>query len=162
GFRNREFTMYAVPVLVAIELLAGELTRSRVRDWLVALVMFVAVWETISALMPFADLAGPGTRGQLLGGFSGSQIDNLLNRFNAQPGEMGGRVTNLLPRLLAWFLGGAQVETSFPVSDHRWLVWAGAALLLAIAARLLWLTLPSGTWRGRHTFARAVQLALVR
>src|SRR5262249_60771629 len=53
GFRNREFTMYAVPVLMAIELLSGELSRSRVRDWLIALVMFVAVWETISALMPF-------------------------------------------------------------------------------------------------------------
>src|SRR5262249_58036991 len=31
GFRNREFTMYAVPVLMAIELLSGELSRSRGR-----------------------------------------------------------------------------------------------------------------------------------
>ena len=163
GFRNREFTMYAVPALIGIELLTGELTRSRARDWLISLVMFVAVWESISALMPFADLAGPGTRGQLLGGFSGSQIDNLLNRFNAQPGEMGGRVTSLVPRLLAWFVGGTQVETSFPVSDHRWLGWAAAALLLAIAARLLWLTTPpTGTWRDRQAVVRAVQLPLVR
>ncbi|HJZ75797.1 MAG TPA: hypothetical protein VKE51_28885 [Vicinamibacterales bacterium] len=163
GFRNREFTIYAVPVLIAGELLTGQLTRSRLRDWLLSLVMFVAVWESISALMPFADLAGPGTRGQLLGGFSGSQIGNLLNRFNAQPGEMAGRVTSLLPRLLAWFVGGAQVETSLPVVEHRWLVWAAAALLAAVAVRLLSLMAPdAGSRPDRRALARSVQLALVR
>src|SRR6185295_10946690 len=45
GFRNREFTMYGVPVLLALELLTGELNRSRVRDWLLSMVMFLAVWE---------------------------------------------------------------------------------------------------------------------
>jgi len=162
GFRNREFTLYAVPVLLAIELAAGELTRARLREWLLALVMFVAVWESISALMPFADLAGPGTRGQLLGGFSGSQIGNLVNRFNGRPAEMIDRAASLVPSLLAWFVGGAQVETSFAVPDHRWLLWLAVAALAAIAGRLLVLAAPpAGARRDRAAFRHAAQRALV-
>jgi hypothetical protein len=155
--------MYAVPVLLALELASGKLTGSRLRDWLLSMVMFVAVWESISALMPFADLAGPGTRGQLIGGFAGSQIGNLVNRFNARPLEMAGRVTSLLPRLLAWFVGAAQVETSLPVPDHRWVAWLAAALLLAIAGRLLWLAAPpAAAWRDRRALVRELRKALVR
>ena len=86
GFRNREFTLYAVPVLLALELVMGELNRVRLREWLVSMAIFFAVWEAIEALKPLADLAGPGTRGQLLGGFSGSQVDNLLG--GVSPGSL--------------------------------------------------------------------------
>ena len=44
------------------------------------------LWEfrrkIIEALKPFADLMGPGTRGRLVRGFSGSQITNLAARFD--------------------------------------------------------------------------------
>ena len=73
GFRNREFVAYAVPALIVIELCSAEMTRARVRDWLVAVVVFAAVWQAVEALKPFADLMGPGTRGQLTA-FSGSQL----------------------------------------------------------------------------------------
>ena len=136
GFRNREFTIYAVPALLAIELVTGELTRSRVREWLLAMVMFLAVWEAIAALVPFADISGPGTRGQLLGGFSGSQIDNLIDRVNARPDEMVDRVARMGPMLLAWFVGGAQIDTGFPIRSRPWLVWLVAALIVAAAWRL--------------------------
>jgi len=163
GFRNREFTMYSVPVLVAIELVTGALTSTRIREWLLSFVIFVAVWESISALMPFADLAGPGTRGQLLGGFSGSQIGNLVNRFNGNPGELIARVSSLLPRLLAWFVGGAQVETRFPIPDHRWLAWTSLVLLLAMVGRVLWLIAPAAAvWRDRRALIAALRIPLVR
>ncbi|HKB11158.1 MAG TPA: hypothetical protein VKD69_10900 [Vicinamibacterales bacterium] len=163
GFRNREFTLYAVPVLLAIELAAGELTWARLRQWLLALVMFSAAWESISALMPFADLAGPGTRGQLLGGFSGSQLGNLLNRFNGGPGAIVERASTLLPRLLAWFVGGTQVETSFALPDRRWVARLAATLLVAIAARLLWLIAPPpAAWRDRRSAIEALRIPLVR
>ena len=162
GFRNREFTMYAVPVLLALELLTGELNRSRVRDWLLSMVMFLAVWESIEALMPFADLAGPGTRGQLLGGFSGSQIGNLMDRFNGRPGEMVERVTRMGPALLAWFAGGAQVGTSFPLRDRPWLVWISGACVLAATGRLLLLIGPhAGAWRDR-SFMRQLRVQIAR
>jgi hypothetical protein len=162
GFRNREFTMYGVPVLLALELVTGELNRSRVRDWLLSMVMFLAVWESIEALLPFADHAGPGTRGQLLGGFTGSQIGNLVDRFNARPGEMVERVARMGPALLAWFAGGAQVETSLPLRDRPWLVWLSGACLLVATARLALLMWPRADgWRER-SFMRQLRAPIVR
>jgi hypothetical protein len=160
GFRNREFTIYAVPVLLTIELACGELTRARLREWLLALAMFLAVWESIAALLPFADLAGPGTRGQLLGGFSNSQIDNLVDRINARPAEMIERIARMGPALIAWFSGGAQVETSFALSDRPWLVWLAAAFAAASAARLLMLTLRGGQIRAQIARASFAWYAL--
>jgi hypothetical protein len=163
GFRNREFTMYAVPVLLVIELASGELTRSRARDWLLSMVMFFAVSELISALMPYADLAGPGTRGQLLGGFSGSQVDNLVNRLNWRPGELVVRTERLVPGLLGWFTGAAQVETSFPLSDHRWLLFTAAVMLPAATARLVWLMMPRRqSWRDPRVWIVTLRASLVR
>jgi hypothetical protein len=60
GFRNREFTVYALPALVALELIGGEVTVERLRGWLLSAVVFCAVWESIEALKPFADLHGTG------------------------------------------------------------------------------------------------------
>ena len=137
GFRNREFTMYAVPVLIALEWASGEMDRARVVEWLLALVMFLAVWETVEALMPFADLEGPGTRGQLPGGFADSQIGNLVGRFNGRPAQLLDRIRSMGPALLAWFVGGAQIETSMPLPDRPWLVWLSAACLLSAAARVI-------------------------
>ena len=154
--------MYAVPVMLALELLTGELNRSRARDWLLSMAMFFAVWESIEALMPFADLAGPGTRGQLLGGFSSSQLGNLIDRFNGRPGEMVERLTRMGPQLLAWFAGGAQVETSLPIQGRPWLVWLAGACLLAATGRLVLLLAPhAGAWRDR-SFARQLRTQIAR
>src|SRR6185295_10304214 len=43
GFRNREFTVYALPALVALELISGEPIGERVRGWLLSAVVFCAV-----------------------------------------------------------------------------------------------------------------------
>ena len=162
GFRSREFTMYAVPVLFAIDLLSGALTRSRVRDWLLAAVMFLVVSESISALMPFADLAGPGTRGELLRGFSGSAVGNLVDRFNGRPAEFAGRVAALVPALFQWFVGTAQVESSFPVRNHPWVAWLAAALFVASATRFAFL-LATGAGPGdRRSLPETVRDAVVR
>ena len=142
GFRNREFTVYALPVLIALDVVSGELTRERVREWLLSAAVFFAVWESLEALKPFADFSGPGTRGQLLGGFSGSQVGNLLDRFNYQPGgALVERLTRLGPELLAWFVGASQVDTSLPLGDRPWLLWVAALCLLLAAGRVVWLTM---------------------
>jgi hypothetical protein len=160
GFRSREFTMYAVPALFAIDLMSGALTRSRIREWLLAAVMFLVVSESISALMPFADLAGPGTRGDLLRGFSGSAVGNLVDRFNGRPAEFAGRVAALVPALFQWFVGAAQVESHFPVRDHPWVAWLAAALFVAVAARLLFLL--AGGRHDRRSVVDAVRDGIAR
>ena len=143
--------MYALPALVALDVVSGELTRERVRDWLLSAVVFFAVWESIEALKPFADFTGPGTRGQLLGGFSGSQVGNLLDRFNYQPGgALVERLTRVGPELLAWFAGASQVDTSLPLGDRPWLLRVAGLCLLLAAGRLAWLTLSLDAVTGRN------------
>ena len=164
GFRNREFTVYALPALVALELLSGELTRERVRDWLVSAAVFFAVWETIEALKPLSDFSGPGTRGQLLGGFSGSQVGNLLDRFNYQPGgALVERMTRLGPQLVAWFAGARQVDTTLPLGDRPWLGRVAGLCTLLAAARLAWLTMSlDAVTRKDRSVVRSVRDQLAR
>jgi hypothetical protein len=101
--------------------------------------IFFAVWEAIEALKPLADLAGPGTRGQLLGGFAGSQVDNLLERFAWQPGALIERITRMGPELLAWFAGANQADAGIPVTNRPWLTWVGGVLVALALGRLLFL-----------------------
>ena len=159
GFRNREFTGYALPSLVALEVVNGELTWERGRGWLLSTVVFFAVWESIEALKPYADFTGPGTRGQLLGGFSGSQVGNLLDRFNYQPGGvLFERLARVGPEVVAWFAGARQVDTSLPLGDRPWLLWVAGLFLLLAAGRVAWLTLALDAAAGRNrSWVRSVR-----
>jgi hypothetical protein len=139
GFRNREFTLYAVPVLLALELIMGELTRTRMRDWFVSTAIFFAVWEAIEALKPFADLVGPGSRGQLIGGFAGSQVDNLLARVAWQPEALAERVMRMAPELVAWFAGSNPGYAGLPIANRPWLTWISGGLVGLATGRLLFL-----------------------
>ena len=98
GFRNREFVAYAIPAILAVEFLSGDLDRMRWLDWLRAAVAFAVIWQIIEALKPLADLMGPGTRGQLVGGFSGSQITNLAARFDFAFAALPERAARLGPQ----------------------------------------------------------------
>src|SRR5262249_26546832 len=160
-FRNREFTMYAVPVVVAIEAALGELDRKRVGEWLIALVVFFAVWEVVEALKPYADLEGPGTRGRLIGGFSGSQIENLVDRFNFRPGALVERIGRMGPTLVAWFAGATQVDTSLPLPNRPWLAWLAGLSALAAAGRLMGLAAAPANRSGR-SWPRAIRDQLAR
>jgi len=155
GFRNREFTLYAAPVLLVLDLITGELDRTRAREWLTSLAMFCAVWETIEALKPFADFLGPGTRGHLLGGFSGSQISNLTDRFDWQVAALGERARRIGAGLLAWFSGARQVDSSLPIHDRPWLAWSAGLSMLWAAGRLTWLLVrPRAAPRSDFRFVR--------
>ncbi len=141
GFRNREFVAYSVPAMLAVELLSGELDRGRIREWLAAAVSFVAVWQTVEALKPFADLMGPGTRGTLLGGFAGSQLTNLTDRFDFTPAALPDRASRLLPQIVAWFSGARQLNAVLPVPDRPWIAAVAAAYVVLVAGRLVVLIL---------------------
>lgn len=152
GFLNREFTFYAVPVLIALQIVTGEFTWLRARAWLASAVMFVIVWESVEALKPFADLAGPGTRGQLLGGFSGSQVSNLVGRFNWQPDALVTRVKTMMPEVLGWFIGARQVDSDFPLANRGWILWIALLFGMLLVVRLLQLV---ASERPRTQIARA-------
>ena len=108
-----------------------QMDRARVREWLMSLAMFFAVWESIEALKPFADFGGPGTRGQLLGGFSGSQLSNLTGRFNWQAGALGERIGRMGGELDGVAPGRPPDRQQPADSGPPWLVWAGGLGVLA-------------------------------
>ena len=144
AFRNREFTAYAIAGLLLVEMLGGELDRTRVQQWFAAAVTFAVGWQGIEVLKPFADLAGPGTRGQLIGGFLGSQFTNLIERSDFDRGALLGRTEHLMPALLQWFSGAEQIDTHLPVGPYPWAAWIVGALLFLAIARLIYVVLRPG------------------
>jgi hypothetical protein len=153
GFLQREFTAYAVPALLAVDL-AGRrrFTRDTIRKWLLAFVMFAAVWESVQALQPYADLMGPGTRGQLLGGFAGSQMGNLLRRMEMTPSEILPRMEGMIRLHLPRLLGAIAYEDHVPRARPL-VAWLLVAAFAAAAGRLVALV-----WRA----ARSSKLADLR
>ncbi len=163
GFLNREFTLYAVPVLLLLEAWTSKLTVKRLQHYLAAMVAFFAVWESVDALKRVADLWGPGTRGQSFEG-SASQVTNLLNRFDFHANTLPERVWRLSPDIMAWFGGARQVDTGFPLADHGWLPWLLGAGAVLVAARVLFLLAagaPPGTPR-EPSLTRRVQAQVAR
>ena len=141
GFLNREFSIYAVPVLLAAEAIEGTLWRADgVRRWLFTALTFLVVWDGVLAVRPYADLAGPGTHGSPLGGFPGSQIDNLTARARLTPAELPGRAavlgTDLYPRLL----GGVRIEDPVAAQGRKWIGYLLAVGLIAGLVRIAMLS----------------------
>ena len=137
GFLQREFTVYAVPILLLGDLLTRRLfTRAAIERWLVAAVACIAVWEGVQALQPYADLMGPGTRGGLLRGFAGSQIGNLMSRASVDPGSLRTRgrdmVTVHMPRVLGSHAFEAGRRRPRPLMS-----WLIVLVLLAAAVRVV-------------------------
>ena len=134
GILQREFTIYAVPVLVAADAIRNwPALRGTLRKWLIALVVFLAVWQAVQALQPYSDLMGPGTRGQLLGGFAGSQVANLAGRVTVDAGSIPARIEAMARLHVPRMLGGIVYEEGAR-RRRPWLTWLLAAGIIAAAA----------------------------
>ena len=124
GFLNREFTIYAVVVLLAGQLIARQLLQTAMlRHWLLAFVAFVVVWDGVNALRPYADLNGPGTRGGLVPGFGGSQIENLTNRIGQRPGDLPERVRTFLVDRMPSLVGAKRELDGIAHQGRDWMAW---------------------------------------
>jgi hypothetical protein len=149
GAMNREFTLYAVPVMALIAA-AGTLRPSRpaIARVVASAIVALAVWQSVQTLKPYADLMGPGTRGQLLRGSSGSQVANLTARFRWEPALVPGRVLRLTTDVGAALMGGRPHDDVVAPQGH-W--WAGAALAGLVATTLFVVT---GCWRRLRAWSR--------
>ncbi len=137
GFLNREFVLYAVPVLLAGQAWSGTLfTRSRVRAWLFALVAFLAVWQGIRALEPLSDVMGPGTRGAAAMAARGSQIENLSQRLQVDVRGLPARVWAITTRDVAGLLGGRSMVDGVAPQGRGWFGYVLAIALLAAIGRI--------------------------
>lgn len=140
GFLNREFTIYALPVVLASEAVGGRLfTRHAARRWTIAAAAFVGVWLAVAAVRPMADLYGPGTAGIEVPGPTGSQLKNILTRVAVVPGELPARAHAMAFDYLPRQLGARTVPSAIADQGRDWMWWPlGIGLALA-AARALWL-----------------------
>lgn len=145
GFLNREFTIFALPGLLIADLwerrrtpTAAVVVSTRApfwRHWLLALVAFAAVWEASTALQPYADFMGPGTRGQMLRGYPSSQLASVSERTNVSLAEFPARLRNTAGRFLPLLMGGVRYEDS-AVQGRDWARWPILLALLAMLARV--------------------------
>lgn len=138
GFLNREFTVYAVPVLIAGQLWNRSFfTHATLRRWLFSLVAFVAVWQTVQAVTPLADLMGPGTRGAV-SGVSSAQMENLTRRMRVDVWQMPANTWTLLRGEVLKILGGQPINV-LAEQGRTWMGWALGVFALVGVGRLLWL-----------------------
>lgn len=133
GFLNREFVLYAVPVLVLGQLWSGALfQRTTVRAWAVSAVAFVAVWQGVHALVPLSDTMGPGTRGMPVSATRGSQLENLAQRAHLEVGSLPVRAFTVLTTGIGGLVGGRRRPDS---GDGR--NWVGILLGVSLFAASL-------------------------
>jgi hypothetical protein len=139
AFLNREFTVYAVPVLIAGQIWSGTFfRRDSWRRWLFALVAFVAVWQAVQALKPLADPMGPGTRGAMAGR-DVSQLGNLTQRLRLDVAAVPSGVSDLLAGDVRWLLGGRRVEEPIATQGRDWMGWLLGLSAIAAIGRIGWL-----------------------
>ena len=148
GFLNREFTIYSVPVLLAGQLAARRLFQPAVlRQWLLAFIAFVVVWDAINALRPLADTNGPGTRGEYISSFGGSQIENLTNRIGQRPADLPERFRVFVVERLRSLLGAKRELDGIAHQGHDWITWLLFAGAIVGILRLASLARPAGIAR---------------
>jgi hypothetical protein len=142
GFLNREFTIYAVPVLIAIQCLDRSLFRAdRLRAWLLTAVAFLAVWQTVQVVKPLADAMGPGTRGRPPVSSNGSTVDNLLARSSVDGDALADRFRAMVLDYFPRQIGARRIESETGRQGRDWLRWpmlGVLALLLVRALALAW------------------------
>ncbi len=137
GFLNREFSIYAVPVLLAGQLLTRQIFQPAVlRRWVFALVAFVVVWDGVNALRPYADANGPGTRGELRPYYGGSQIENLTNRIGRQPADLPARAVVFATERMPSLLGARRELDGIAHQGRDWIAWPLLIAAIAGAVRV--------------------------
>jgi hypothetical protein len=145
GFLNREFTIYALPVLLAGQLITRQLfTAAVLRQWLLAFVAFVVVLDAVHALKPFADLNGPGTRGGIVSGVGGSQIENLTGRIGQRPGDLPERIRTFVVDRMPALIGAKREADPNAPQGREWMGWLLLACVLVALARLSMLARTAG------------------
>ena len=132
GFLNREFVIYAVPVLLLGQWWSRTLfRRDTLRAWLFSLVTFLAVWQGVQALVPYSNGMGPGTDGALATETRG-QLENLAQRAQFDVRGLPARVWTVLTTGVGGLLGGRQIAGA-PYGRN----WVGYLLGLALIAAVV-------------------------
>ena len=106
AFLHREFSVYAVPALLVLQFMA---LRGRVmplvRPWVLTGFAFLAVFQGINALKPYADLMGPGSAGVAVSAAAQDNVSLLVARANVDRSALPARFRTLATEYLPMVVG---------------------------------------------------------
>ena len=140
GFLNREFTIYGLTALLAVETLDRSLfTRAALRARGLSLLVFAAVWDLVRILQPYSSTHGPGSPAGLLAGAPGS-LATVSTFANFSVARLWSDVRSLagvqLPDLLNLRVQDVSGAAG-PVSSLQGAAWLGPVLLVTLAVPLV-------------------------
>ena len=172
GFLTREFTLYALPALVAVEILEGRYRQpGAIREKAIAAITVVALWQLASVIRGYADVLGPGTRGFPLPHANNAAValGFICPDFNLA--RVTANLDSLVRTQMATLLGTSPFRLLDANIDSPtwqglpgfWPLWG--TVLLVVTARAVWLSRRSLTfWRrapGAPTIGFGVYLILI-
>jgi len=122
GALHREFTVYAVPILLAQEAWSGELwTKRSLRKWVVAFSVAAATWQAVQALRPYADVRGPDTHGRPAAVDTG--LAAATGRANIVVADLPRRAREMAGRDFQSMFGAVKADTNTAAQGHDVLFW---------------------------------------
>ena len=111
GFLNREFTLYAVPPIIAADIVEGRgVDRALLRSWIVTAAGVLLAIQSAAALKPYADIYGPGTAGLPVAGQS--VASQLVGRAAWDPHLFGQQALDMFTSYLPGLVGVAGLPPS--------------------------------------------------
>ena len=139
GFLNREFAIYGLTALVAVEALDRSLfTRATLTARGLSLLVFAAVWDLVRVLAPYSSTHGPATPHGLLAQGAGS-LATVSSYANFSAGRLWSDVHRLVAGPLPDLLNMGSLDVSIaagPVASRQGAAWLGPALLVALGVPL--------------------------
>ena len=165
AFLNREFTIYAVPALLAVQIVqARGRVLSLVRPWLITAACFAIVLVAVSALKPYADLLGPGTAGIRPPTAVANNVSHVLERVRIAPAELPHRFRGMLTEYLPQLLGLYGFRPSLiNIGSSIHVGWPDLVPLVTLigGAVLLWLAVDLVRRRSLESTAFPMYLCLI-
>lgn len=140
GFLHREFTLFAIPALIAVMVLDRSLFAKQTLERAMTMVLpMVGVWTIVDFVKTRVDVYGPRT-GPIENGPLSLQIQSVLNRVCVDPRELAAHARSMFIDCLPDLFGGR----TFPLRYHGvnstlsagssiigWLLVGGAVLAVA-------------------------------
>jgi len=151
GFLQREFTLYAMLGLLAVELVAGPLrTREGLRRRATTLRTALEVWLVVHILKGYSSAAGPGTTtGDLMQ--SGESAVEFARRFCTDPAMIPRGLRNLFLEHFPVLFGTRPMALNeLAIESASRQGFTGAWIILALTALIAIAVVAAHLFRGRH------------
>lgn len=147
GFLQREFTLFAVLGILALDVGTGELfSRRRLAHWMVVLLVFLGAREAVTLLRHTASMFGPDTAPPRLED-GVTNVDVMARSVCLTPGHIAANVTWLAGHNVPVFFGARTEPAGVLINTARPTGWGGAAVPLVAALAIAGVIVGLAGWR---------------